>query len=85
MTEWVPVDFPPPPDDFHTWAKPAPTPCPDCDCCSKALCDKAIADDSACHLLGNANDFDLTECPCWRKQPGHLPPNPRYPRGKPLR
>lgn len=87
MTAWIPTNDPPPPDDFHTWARPASEPCPDCDCCSKRLCQLAIERDAAgemdgaCHMLSDASaDFDLSECPCWRRLPGH-----RYPRGKALR
>lgn len=63
---WIPVSDPLPPDDFHTWARPAPPECPDCGCCSERLCRKAIEDNSACHWLGRSEDFELSKCPCWR-------------------
>lgn len=80
MTAWIPTNDPPPPDDHHTWARPAPEACPDCDCCSARLCALAIEKRTACHWEGRSGDFDLAECPCWQKQP-----SPRYPRGKALR
>jgi hypothetical protein len=85
MNDWIPVYDPPPPDDYHVWAKPAPEPCPDCDCCSRRLCATALEENTACHFLGKSADFDLAFCPCWRTQPGSIPPNPSYPRGKAVR
>jgi hypothetical protein len=79
MTNWIPVNDPPPPDDFHTWARPESEACPDCDCCSRRLCqqardrDAAGHIDGACHLLGQSADYDLAQCPCWRNLPGHNP------------
>jgi hypothetical protein len=70
VSDWIPVE---PVDDYHSWAKPAPDACPDCECCSKRLCENARANDragrfdGACHLLGTSADFDLSQCPCWRK------------------
>lgn len=64
---YIPVNDPAPPDDFHTWARPAPPPCPDCECCTAALCERAIERDTACHWEGQpGGDFDLSRCPCWR-------------------
>jgi hypothetical protein len=89
VTNWIPVNDPLPPDDTHTWARPASEPCPDCDCCSKALCELAVEKaaanefDGACHFLGTSADFDLAQCPCWRNLPGHTPS--KYPRGKRIR
>lgn len=61
----IPVSDPLPPDDFHTWAKPAPEPCPDCECCSDRLCRQAIQKDTACHWEGTGDH--LADCPCWRQ------------------
>lgn len=64
---YVPVNDPLPPDDSHTWARPASPPCPDCECCSAALCARSIERDTACHWEGSSPDFDLARCPCWRR------------------
>lgn len=61
---WIPVSDPPPPDDFHTWARPASAPCPDCLCCSARLCNSARAQQSFCDVVGSGADFDLGKCPC---------------------
>lgn len=53
--------------DSHRWERPASTPCPDCECCSYALCQRAIAKDTACHWEGSSGDFDVSRCPCWLK------------------
>ena len=53
--------------DFHRWERPAGKPCPHCECCSAALCARAIEKDSACHWEGAGSDFDLSVCPCWRQ------------------
>jgi hypothetical protein len=68
MTNWMPTNDPLPPDDFHTWARPASPPCPDCECCTTALCELAITKDTACHWEGGqGGDFDVSQCPCWRQ------------------
>jgi hypothetical protein len=64
---YVPVNDPAPPDDFHAWARPVSPACPDCECCSAALCERAIGRDTACHWEGRSPDFDLANCPCWRQ------------------
>jgi len=52
---------------FHTWVSPPSEECPHCECCSKRLCEIAIAKDTACHWEGARNSpYDLSECPCWR-------------------
>lgn len=53
--------------DYHHWERPASPPCPDCVCCSAALCARAIERDTACHLEGSSPDYDLSRCPCWRQ------------------
>jgi hypothetical protein len=66
MTRWIPVNDPPPPDDFHTWARPAPADCPDCDCCSVRLCETAKERGSSCRQAGDQGPgvMDLSDCPC---------------------
>ena len=65
MTHWIPVSDPTPPDDHHTWARPAPDGCPNCRCCSKRLCETAKEKGSFCDFVGApGGDFDLSECPC---------------------
>jgi hypothetical protein len=63
MTEWIPVE---PVGDHHSWAIPASEPCPDCECCSRRLCERAREKNSACHWEATGSDFDLSKCPCWR-------------------
>lgn len=63
---WVPVGDPPPPDDTHTWARPAGLPCPHCECCSALLCQRAILRSTTCEMEGTAGDLPLSMCPCWR-------------------
>jgi len=53
-------------DDFHIWVRPS-APCPTCVCCSRALCERAIERNSACHLEGGGSAYDLSKCPCWRE------------------
>ncbi|MFG2046024.1 hypothetical protein ACGFIW_01170 [Micromonospora sp. NPDC048935] len=53
--------------DFHHWERPASEPCPNCVCCSAALCKLAIEKDTACHFEGSSADYNLADCPCWRK------------------
>lgn len=55
--------------DYHSWVRPESPPCPGCDCCAARLCEQAVAKNSACHLVGGASDFDLSQCPCWRTVP----------------
>lgn len=69
-----------PAGDYHTWVRPPSEPCPNCPCCSKLLCEVAIANDaageiaSACHLVARgSSDYDLSLCPCSRNRPGALP------------
>ena len=67
MSDYIPVSFPAPPDDVHIWARPASPPCPDCTCCSAALCELARGDRSACWLVGDHGSpgvMDTTSCPC---------------------
>lgn len=66
MTAWIPVNDPPPPDDFHTWARPASPPCPDCECCSARLCTTAKERGMACLQVGDQGPdvMDLRGCPC---------------------
>jgi len=52
--------------DHHTWVRPESPPCPDCVCCSAALCELAVKKGTACHWEGRSGDFDLSRCPCWR-------------------
>lgn len=49
----------------HVWASPVSDPCPDCECCTEALCQRAIIRGSACHLEARGGE-ELTRCPCWR-------------------
>jgi hypothetical protein len=51
--------------DHHTWVRHQNPPCPYCECCTEALCRRAVERDSACHLEGSG-DFQLADCPCWR-------------------
>lgn len=51
--------------DFHQWVRPVSEPCEHCECCSAALCQRAVERDSACHWEGRSGDFDLARCPCW--------------------
>lgn len=51
------------------YVRPASTPCPNCPCCSAALCEKALADpweglrDCATHAA--RADWDIVKgCPC---------------------
>lgn len=62
---WIPTNDPPPPDDYHTWARPAGAPCPDCECCTDRLCGTAIEKNTACHWEGRGDR--LADCPCWLK------------------
>lgn len=55
--------------DSHMWVRPASPACPDCECCSAALCKLAKEKNSACHWHGRSSDFDLSQCPCWRTDP----------------
>jgi len=59
--------------DYHTWVRPESPPCPDCECCTAALCAKAVAENLACHLVGRGSDYDLSLCPCWRKADARWP------------
>lgn len=63
---YIPVSEPAPPDDQHVWAAPASPPCPDCECCTEALCHRAALRGSACHLEARG-DEELVSCPCWRE------------------
>lgn len=51
------------------YARPTGAACPDCECCSKALCDTAKAAThwtlQACHHHARYGDYDLVvDCPC---------------------
>lgn len=67
--------------DSHMWVRPASAPCPNCDCCSAALCALAKEKDGACHWYGSGHpaDVDLSRCPCWKTAAGRLHrPEVRY-------
>lgn len=63
MTSWVP-DYSFDAPDGHTWMRSS-TDCPDCKCCSAALCDRARSGLLGCNNVSSgASDFDLSQCPC---------------------
>lgn len=69
MTRWIEdptLDAP----DGHAWMKPAPDDCPNCDCCTAALCEKAVRLVAECWIyLSGADDETVKrvrECPCDR-------------------
>lgn len=45
------------------YAAPTGGDCPDCECCTKALCDKARADRLACQHLSGSPEL-VRGCPC---------------------
>lgn len=53
----------------HRWVRPGSTPCPDCKCCSAALCEKAREAehqnlrDCAWHAATADRDI-VRDCPC---------------------
>lgn len=63
---WVPdysLDAP----EGHTWMSPPPADCPDCPCCTLALCHQAQGKGRACwHLVTGGLDAVtlVTGCPC---------------------
>jgi hypothetical protein len=64
-----------PAGDDHTWVRPTSQPCPDCTCCSAALCQQAEEQDQQCRCVGrsprasvSARLFD--RCPCTAYCPG---------------
>lgn len=53
----------------HVWVTPPSEPCPDCPCCSKRLCERALDRDAACHWEGGqSHGYDLRWCPCWHRE-----------------
>lgn len=56
--------------DGHRWVRPGSPPCPNCQCCSAALCEKArnaYTLDQNCAYHGERSLWDqLTACPCPR-------------------
>lgn len=63
MNLWVFVANPVPPDDHHTWARPAGDDCPDCGCCTDILCRTARERGVPCASVGSGG-MDLTGCLC---------------------
>lgn len=66
MPGYIPVSDPPPPDDFHTWARPASPDCPDCPCCTLALCQRARDKHQPCEWVSPTRPgyMDVSKCPC---------------------
>lgn len=54
-----------PAGDFHTWVRPQGDACPDCECCTAALCEKArdTGFDCSHHVSGRAH-IDVSMCAC---------------------
>lgn len=53
----------------HRWMKPAPNDCPNCPCCTLALCQKATATLGECFMYLGSNADDqvrdaVWDCPC---------------------
>jgi hypothetical protein len=53
----------------HRWVRPGSTPCPNCPCCSAALCEKARTDPweglRECAFHAARADWDtVKDCPC---------------------
>jgi hypothetical protein len=62
VTSWVP-DYSIEAPEGHVWQRGSAD-CPDCRCCTAALCDRARR-----HVVhgcsgSGPSDFDLTQCPC---------------------
>ncbi|MEU6039755.1 hypothetical protein ABZ801_30575 [Actinomadura sp. NPDC047616] len=54
-----------PADDFHTWVKLAPTPCPDCECCAARLCELGRLHAFGCGAVADPGDWEIVrDCPC---------------------
>ncbi|MGV9271495.1 hypothetical protein ACWDRR_43415 [Kitasatospora sp. NPDC003701] len=71
MTRWIDdpsLDAP----DGHTWQRPAPDDCPDCDCCTARLCAQAAQDTDPvtgtqgipCVWLAPSDADTVRGCPC---------------------
>jgi hypothetical protein len=51
----------------HHWEKPAPAPCPGCDCCSERLCKQAARQRTDCQDVSVWEDRPVVaSCPCSR-------------------
>lgn len=52
--------------DYHSWVLPSSPACPDCECCTKALCDQARDRGRPCDWLarGGPDLRDMSRCPC---------------------
>jgi hypothetical protein len=60
--DWIPED-----PDGHRWVTPASPDCPDCDCCTAVLCERAKGERMACRwFVGNKGPgtADVSGCPC---------------------
>ncbi len=73
MTTWVPANDPSLPEiEGHTWQRGSWN-CPDCQCCSLALCTEARETarncaETATNINGDAQMYDaLAACPCTNK------------------
>jgi len=64
---WVPDEkFESP--DGHTWMR-AVDDCPDCQCCTTQLCERArTVLLLCCNVASGSSDFDLSDCPCTQGQ-----------------
>ncbi|WP_155353087.1 hypothetical protein [Acrocarpospora macrocephala] len=69
MTRWIDTGMDAP--DGHAWRRPAPDDCPDCDCCTAALCEGGRKSVFGCaFLLSQADKADkaiwdrVSKCPC---------------------
>lgn len=61
------MDDAPFPEPFGPiYQRPASPPCPDCECCSAALCGKARDEQSPCSAFGDGGPgvMNVNTCPC---------------------
>lgn len=57
-----------PAGDYHSWVKPPSPNCPDCECCTSALCSRATSGGVPCWVLVNGRPtdgvMDVSGCQC---------------------
>lgn len=53
--------------DYHSWVRPASEPCPDCPCCTVALCGAGREHLGGCGNVPGCTDREAVwRCPCGR-------------------